>query len=444
MVNRGVSPSLRGAILVSLLAGAGVHAEVDGLVREAQVLSDSGRAAKAFSLLEPHEVTRAGDPDFDLAFGIAANRSGQFTRAVLALERLLTVQPDNVHGRSELGRALYGVRDLGTARGLLKQSRDEGVPGVPGETIDQLLHAIDRVDAEGRSSYRAYVEGRVGHDSNINGSPRLSSVAVPSAGGTVLPLLPPGLQRDGAFGSTGAGVSGRMVLNSRTSFIGNATAGMQQFTGINSQFDVRQADANGGIAYRVERHEFSAVAQAGIYDIDNRRVRDLYGLVGEWTYRPDGFRQFNTFFQSMRLTYPQASASDSNRTVIGVTYAHLFRSGFWGYAGAYIGEEEPLDAAMQHLGHKVVGLRTGVQHPILPDLAVFAHAGHEERRFGGVDPQFQTTRKDQQTNFSLGVSWVPANSWRVTPQYSYTRTRSTAALAQYDKRTYSVSLRRDF
>ena len=81
-----------GFLAAMLASGAGlVHSEVDALVRNARTLLDKGQAKEAFELLEPQETPRAGDPDFDTVLGIAANETGQFTRAVFALERVLSV-----------------------------------------------------------------------------------------------------------------------------------------------------------------------------------------------------------------------------------------------------------------------------------------------------------------------------------------------------------------
>lgn len=50
---------------------------------------DAGEAAAAFALLEPLETSRAGDPEYDYLFGIAALDSSNPSRAVFALERVV-------------------------------------------------------------------------------------------------------------------------------------------------------------------------------------------------------------------------------------------------------------------------------------------------------------------------------------------------------------------
>lgn len=422
----------------------GVHAQADALVRQAQALSAAGQGAQAYALLEPQEAVRAGDPDFDLALGIAANQARQYTRAILALERLMALQPDNSQAGTELGRALYGVGDYKSARALLAAGKAKGLPAVAGEPIDQLLHAIDRVELAGRSSLRGYLEAGLGRDSNINSAPGVTNVAVPFYGGSVLALAPAGSQREGPYAMVGAGMSGRLVIDPRWSFVGTANGSTRAYRGNNDIDDSLQVDGHAGLSYRVERSEYVLAAQFGVYDIDHRRVRDLYGLVGEWTYRLDGFRQFNAYVQLTRLMYPQQPTSDADRRVIGATYAHLFGTGLWTYGGVFVGQESERASGVEHLGHKLTGLRGGLQYSITNMLSVFLSGGWEERRFGGADPLFLVGRRDEQFNAAFGLSWIPAEFWRLTPQYAYTRTRSNVPLASYTKRALSLTLRRDF
>lgn len=435
---------LTSGLLVAWSLAGPVHAEVDTLVRNARSLVEQGQARQAFDLLEPMEVSRAGDPDFDTVLGIAANETAQYTRAILALERVLSVQPDNARARAELGRALFAVGDTKAARTLLQETKAQGVPLEAAQTIDQFLQAIDRVEEAGRSSVKGYVEAGVGHDSNINSGPSQGNVAVPAFGGLVLTLNPSGVKTQAAYATLGGGLSGRYVIDPRWSLIGNASAAYRAHSGGNSQFDTSQIDLNAGASYRLERNEYSLVAQIGTFDVNNSRARKQTGLVGEWTHRFDGFRQFSAYLQLSRLHYPQQTLRDADRNVIGGSYAHLFRSGLLAYAGLYFGREKERSSGVAHLGHKLTGMRGGVQLPLSESLAVFTTLGFENRRFGAADPLFLVTRRDRQTNLNLGLSWVPAKSWRVTPQLALTNTSSNIPVADFDKRSVFVTVRRDF
>src|SRR3989338_2182926 len=117
---------LSAAWFSAALAGA-VHAEADVLVRESLTLVEQGKAQQAFDQLAAAEAERAGDPDFDTVLGIAANDTGQFTRAVFALERVLTVQPGNSRARAELGRALFALGDNQAARQVLQETKRDAI-----------------------------------------------------------------------------------------------------------------------------------------------------------------------------------------------------------------------------------------------------------------------------------------------------------------------------
>src|SRR4051812_15991624 len=122
--------ALAPAVAALLLAGMAtpLRAEVDAVVLQARQATAAGQAQQAYASLEPLEAARAGYADFDMAFGVAANAVGEFTRAIMAFERVLVTQPDNAQARAELGRALLGVGDTRAARALLSDGKLQGIP----------------------------------------------------------------------------------------------------------------------------------------------------------------------------------------------------------------------------------------------------------------------------------------------------------------------------
>ncbi|MET0312074.1 MAG: surface lipoprotein assembly modifier [Burkholderiaceae bacterium] len=436
---------LAGLLLAAALLPGAAHAVVDDAVKNGLAMADKGQGKEAYAMLEPLEASRAGDPDFDTVFGIAANQAGEYTRAIFALERVLAVQPDNARARAEMGRALFAVGDFKGARAALSDTKAQGVPSEAALTIDQFLQAIDAAEAAGRSSVRGYVEFGFGHDSNANSGPAITTVAVPALGGLPLTISPGGVEQSAGFATLGAGFSGRYVIDPRWSVIGNVSGNWRGHSGSADQFDIFQVDGAIGGSYRVERNEFSLVLNAGTYEVDHRRLRDQVGFTGEWTYRIDNFRQVNTYLQYSQLSYPGQNLRDVDRTVAGASYAHQFRdNGLILFAGGYVGQEDPQEAGVPHLGHDLYGVRVGAQFPFSNTLAIFGAVGYEHRKFGGTDPLFLATRKDNQANLNIGLSWVPVPKWRVTPQLSFTRVNSNVPIADFDKTVFSITARREF
>jgi hypothetical protein len=439
--------SMRLRMCVALVMMAAAHgtamAEMDDLVRKALAMTETGQARQAYELLEPHEVKRAGDPDFDTVFGIAANMSGEHARAVMALERVTIVQPGNTRARAELGRAMFAVGDSKSARTLLEQAKAQGAPAAAALTIDQFLRAIDVAEAQMRSSWRAYAEFGVGHDDNVASGPVNPNVAVPRFGGAVVVLGPTSVKRGATFANLAAGVAGRHVLDSRWSIVGNAS--------VNKRVNHNESFANndqvnllGGVSYRVDRQEFTVAAVYEDYHYNGATSRTQRGLVGEWAYRIDDQREVGAYLQWSRLHYPQQTARDAHRTVVGGSYAQRLGGDWLAWGGLYAGSENESTAGSAYYGHSLSGLRAGVQKSLRSDLSGFAAINYEHRSYGGQDPSFLVKRSDNQTTLSLGMNWVPAKSWRITPQLSHIRNQSNVVIYDYDRTLISVTARKEF
>jgi outer membrane protein len=431
-------------ILAAMLSHSPARAVQDAPVSEAMLAIQSKQAQKAFDALSPLEASRAGDPDFDLALGIAANETGQFARAIFALERVLAVQPANGRARAELARALFAVGDNANAKKLLQETKAEGVPESVGQTIDEFLQAIEKVDEAGRSSFRMYLEAGGGFDSNVNSGPSQNSFAVPALGGLVVTLLPAGQKTDASFWQLGAGFSGRLHLAPRWSFIGNANLSTRKHDDDADRFDMEQIDASAGVSYREERHEFSGVLNFAHTAFDGKVLRKISGITGEWTYRPDGLRQWGTYLQISQLEYPRQSLRDADRFVLGTSYAQQLGGKIIYYVGGYLGSEQAQDDRFPFLGHKLFGLRTGLQLPVHPNWSLFASASLENRRYSGTDPSFLIVRRDTQLDINVGATWAIADKWSIKPQISFNRVHSNVVINDSNKYSVSVMARREF
>lgn len=351
--------------LVLCLTQNAAHAEMDNVVREALALTEAGQNKQAYDMLEPLEVTRAGDPDFDTVFGIAANQSGQHSRAVMALERATTVQPENARARAELGRAMFAVGDSKTARTLLEQAKAQGAPAEAALTIDQFLRAIDAAEDLVKSSWKGYVEASLGHDSNVNSGPVNANVATPAFGGVT--LLNNAIKHSAGFANLAGAVSGRYVVDSRWSVIGNAGINAR-INGGTSQFNNDQFNLGAGAAYRFDRQEFSGVAVHEEYKLDGAVNRIQNGLVAEWIYRINDTHEAGAYLQHSKLRYPGNTQRNATRTVLGGSFARQFGAGWLAWGGVYFGNENETAAGVPQFGHSLAGLRTGVQKVISPAL----------------------------------------------------------------------------
>ena len=108
--------------------------------------------------------------------GEAAHAAGQYTRAIMARERVLAADPGNQAAQVALGQSLQAVGDRRGVLALPPQVQALLIPVDAGHTLDQFLYSYDRPEYGGHSSLKGYVELGVGHDSNANAAPARPNV----------------------------------------------------------------------------------------------------------------------------------------------------------------------------------------------------------------------------------------------------------------------------
>jgi len=96
------------------------------------------------------------------------------------------------------------------------------------------------------------------------------------------------------------------------------------------------------------------------------------------------------------------------------------------------------------LGYGLLGLRLGGQLSLSDRALLFAAASYEYRRYDGIEPLFLVRREDNQVDARLGLAYLVAPSWTLTPQVAYTYNFSNVQLNEYDRAVASISIRRDF
>ena len=418
-------------------------AQANELTTRAAAMLQEGRAAAAFALLDKEESVRAGKVEFDLLLGIAALDIGQNTRAVFALERVLAVQPEHARARAELARAFLALGDTAGARKEFESVQKQGVPPEVMVTIDRFLDAVDRVDSVNRPTLRGFVEASAGFDSNVNVGPGRTSVAIPGFGGAPFRLADNSRATDAWFGTVGGGANYRKPITPDFAVVAGASGVLRNNAGA-QQFDSLNLDAYAGFVLTQERHVISANYQFNQYDAASDRYRLANGVSGQWQYNADARNQWSAFFQYANLKYPGQEVRDADRWVAGAAYAYALRGGTVLYASAYGLTERPRDGDKMWLGFDGYGLRAGAQMNLNAQTEAFIAGSVESRRYGAMDPSFQTRRVDGQYDLVFGVNYVPARLWKITPRVSWTQNESNIDLYKYHRATAVVVVRRDF
>ena len=434
-------------LLLALSAPLPQLAFADEPIDRARQLIEQGKAGEAFSVLDPLEAERAGDVEYDLLFGISAVDSGQNTRGVFALERVLATQPENARARAEIARAYLALGETKTAKKEFETVQRQGVTPEVSATIDRYLDAVDKVENVSRTTVRGFVEGALGYDTNVNAGPGKGTInmAIPAFGGVLLPftLSKESRAQDAGFATLGAGVNVRTPLSARSALVAGLSGNGRTNFG-ETQYDNLNGDLYAGYVYAMDRSVFSLNAQFNQYVLDDQRYRSASGVSAQWQYTHDTRNQFSLFAQYSELKYQSLSTRDADRWVVGGAYAHAFRGGEVAYGSVYSVSEKPQASHVSWLGFDGVGVRVGGQMNVNARTVLFATGSLEHRRYDSEDPSFLVTRRDNQYDVGVGLNYQPARDWLITPKVNWTVNDSNTGINDYRRGSASVSVRHDF
>ncbi|MBI3527432.1 MAG: DUF560 domain-containing protein [Betaproteobacteria bacterium] len=420
----------------------------DDLLLKARQQLENGNAQEAYNLLIPLQSTRAGDPDYDYLLGSAALELGRNTEAVFALERVLAVQPNSAQARAQIARAYYNLKETEAAKREFENVKKQEVPPEVSATIDRFLDAITRVQESERTTIRGFVEVGIGYDTNVNSATAENQVAIPAFGGLVFTLASTATKLDDEFISFGGGVNFQHPFSKQLALFGGLTYQNKTNTS-EDKFSTYYLDANLGLSYRWDRDTFTLAAQYNSFFVDDPQVysdayRNASGVTGQWQHDFDSRNQISVFLQYSDLVYPSQQIRDADRYIGGVGYAHAFGRGtVITYVGLYGGTEKEKADNVPQLGNDIYGARFGAQWNLNEKYSIFANASGERREYGGPDPFFLVDRKDTQYSASGGLIFVPKKNLRITPQISWTDSRSNIDIYHFDRVIYQITLRQD-
>ena len=438
---RAFGPALLlGTATVGLAVPVPALAQADP-VTAAAALQSQGKAEEAYRLLKPLEGERAGDAAFDYALGLAAADTKRFGEALIALQRVLAVQPGNAPARAELARVYALMGDVDTARAEFDTVVDDpSVPDPVRQRFTRLIRDFDRQIAGGPDDISGFLDLEGGWDSNINAATDETSIVLPvfaflgpaTLGGTAV-------ERDEAYVQVQGGVSASTPLDRQTRVFGSVLGSVRN--NVDSNF-VDQASFVGsaGVAHTLgNRDVISFAIQGQEFLLDGNGYRTSLGAIGRYTMAMPGNTALSFSGEFFRLNYDNNPAADADR--YGGSIAYAGRKIFAGVGG---GREETRRPAADHLSYSFASAQAGGEFPVQEKLSVIGGVGVEYRDHDGADPLFLRGREDVRLDASIGVRVLLEDQLSLRPRATYTRNESNFALYDYDRWTLSAGLRLEF
>lgn len=410
---------------------------------KADALMKQGKAAEAYSLLEPFEFQLSGNIRFDYLLGIAALDSGKPDKATLAFERVLATDPNFAGARVDMGRAYYQLGDLTRAKTEFESVLTQNPPPAARATINNYLAAIQKQEDARKTKGTGYVEAGIGHDSNVNFATSQSQIAVPALGNLIFTLNPTGVKApDDYMAYAFGGEISHQITPELGVYAGADARGRSNTT--QDQFDSTSLDLRAGLAMGEGANVLRLGVLGGRYNLDGKTNRDTNGVNAEWRHLFNPANQMSLFGQYARFRFePTISVNDFDQSTYGANWLHVYKDGKALVVGTlFTGDERaPLRADG---GKSFTGLRLGGQMQLNEKTELFGGLGAQFGKYDLTNAAFNATRDDKQYDANLGLNWHFDKAWTLRPQIAYMRNNSNIVIYKFDRTDVSVTVRRDF
>src|SRR5690606_15928844 len=366
----------------------------------ANAQQDGAQAEQAYRALEAGVDERAGDPAFDYALGIAALDSGRYGEAIIALQRVLAVQPNHAEARAELARAYALAGDIDTARAQFATVVDDpSLPDPVRQRFTGFVRQFDTAMAGGGSDVSGFVDARAGHDSNINSATDLTTLTIP-----LFAFLGPGTLGAGAreqhdeFYELSGGVSAVTAVGRQDRLFGSLLGNWHDIFD-SGAFDTGSVTGTAGYAHTfASRDVISLSAQAQRFWLGDDAYRSAFGGVAQYTRLLPRGRALTVSAQYNRLNFDNQPLLDADRYAVALGYVTRVLSASIGG-----GREETRRQAGDAYSNTFANASIGAEMPLTDRVAAVVGVAFDLRRYDAPDALFLVERNDERLDLQAGL-----------------------------------------
>lgn len=436
----------QGWLLSFLLTGFMATAHAATPYDNVSELNAAGRYKEAYELAKTLRTEHEGEPEFDLLFATAALESGHTSEGVLALERVVSLQADNLRARLALARGYYLVGDDVRAR----REFERVLASRPSEqlttTIQSYLAAIRQREARYETSARGYLQLGLGRDSNINSAPEggLADTLLP------IQLSPDATRINDSFYELSLGGVIDHPLTRRTALFATLDGVLRNHMH-EERFDSGLVTGQGGVKWLRDRYMIKGSLLAQQFIIDDNVSRNLYGLSAEMLYSINARQSAGISGNYVVLKNPENELRDSAQYIVGLSFIQR-----WSRAGqpqvmasAFGGAERSDhddDGARSVADRSILGVRLAGSYKMndrwgLQLLTLWQQSEYTAPYLGLA---FMPERSEDYKSAELSLNWLIDPRWKATTSYAYSSNDSNVDMFNYSRNVARLSLRRDF
>jgi outer membrane protein len=422
---------------------------IEQLLEHALVLKKNQDWARLFDLLYPQEVHHAGHSGFDNLLGLAASQVGELTRAIMAYERVLDVEPENVTVKSTMASLYFRTGENKDAQALFQALKNSPLPSEIMVQMGHYLRALDERMRKLDDGWKIWSSLSAGHDSNLNYGTDLKSVKLPVSGDVQLAAEHEARRKSSAMSQGVLGLRWSHLIDdadlnfNRCRLLAEASVQVVDYarwSDFSTQSRVLESSLN--CPQEDPRQQWQIALQAKNDRRDHQSVRNSHMLRGLYYWSLEGASQLTASLQSSRLDYPQDNLRDGDQHATSLGWmAKLGEQEKW-LVGASVGAvaEKVRHAQRQHQAYRSVNWQAHARYNTTSRTAVQLFVSQEKRRYQATDTVFLDQRHDRLRLWGAAMSLTPVSRYESQWTLSVTGQINTSSLGFYSYRRTTPSI----
>lgn len=416
-----------------------ISSNLQATVKDIERLNSTLRFQEAYQLGQLLLVKEAGNPAFDMAFGVAALRLAEYDQALFAFERVLIYNNKIQVARFELARTYFLLDDLVMARHHFNQLLDVD-PSPPSAAIERIQWYIAAINAKESGQSVANSDGVM----RLHLGVRLGSDSNPS-NMTHKDLFPGFTVNDDVDSDTYHELYADVVRYQQQ------TESWAWFVGAN-------ANLRGYHDRKSDMSSYSLGLQAGGLLLDknwrlslpiqiNKQVREdknevtVLAMAAEFNQRLSSNLDYTFFGQAALVDYKLGSNQDTKSFTAGVIYSYRLIDKLKIYAGPIFGLE---NARSDVYSRNLYGVRTGAGYTINDKQRFDFNFNYMNSEHKIADTIFKKVRSDDQFSMGIKFSQRYLDDWLFDLGLQQSTHDSTLNLYSYNRTQLSAGIRKEW
>ena len=309
--------------------------------------------------------------------------------------------------------------------------------------IDTFLEAIRGREAALKTAVTGYLEGGIGHDSNVNGGVGDRNIFLANLGNVTVDGA--GVQTADSFTRWAGGVQVNYPRSSSMALFAAASFDARLHRN-DTDFDQLTSGLSGGLTYVRERNLYRASLFTNRLEVNNVRYRNIAGLSGEWQHQLTPARVVFLSGQWAHFDYSgDNSVRDADFSAFGLGLRQAWNA-TWQPAftvSVNTGREKNI-RLRDDLSKNSTGMRLGLDLTPRQNWTVGAGLTYQEIWHFQPDALLLTKRNDDYAALDVTLTHSISRNLSVRGELLFSETRSNIALYRNKRDVATVNIRYDF